>query len=178
MLSDVLQSIREHLFLGSRPRILAYDGRAALRGWLKVIAMRLAIGLIRTRSALYRVDSSFAFQPGEPARDATTLLAAAEYKARLETALREELGRLPPDRRSILRLHFLENESVDSIARRLGVHRVTVARWIRTSGEEILENLRRRFHEDFRVEAPDFDSLVRLVRSTMNLDLSTILGDL
>jgi hypothetical protein len=76
----------------------------------------------------------------------------------------------------VLRLHFLENESVDSIARRMGVHRVTVARWLWASGEQVLGNLRQRFHDDFGVVAPDFDSLVRLVRSTMTVDLRDLLG--
>ena len=104
------------------------------------------------------------------------LLAKAQYKTRLEAALRDELARVPPDRRLILRLHFVENQSVDAIARRLGIHRVTVARWLWSSGEQIFENLRRRFHDQFSVSAPDFDSLIRLVRSNMSVDLRELLG--
>ena len=37
--------------------------------------------------------------------------------------------------------------------------------------EEIVENIRRRFREDFSVVGSDFDSLVRLVRSTMTVDV-------
>lgn len=176
LMPDVLQTIRERLLLGPRPRILTYDGRASLQSWIKVIAMRLAIDIVRSRSAVTRIDTSFAAEPSAPPRDAATLLAAAQYRVQLETALKEELGRLPPDRRSVLRLHLLENESIDSIARRLGVHRVTVARWLWSLGEQVLENLRRRFHDDFGVVAPDFDSLVRLLRSTMNVDLRDLLG--
>jgi len=173
-LSDVLQAIRARLLAGARPRLLTYDGSVPLRSWIKIIAVRLAIDHVRTSSFVSRTERVYATEPADVRPDAASLLAKAQYKARFERALREEVARLPDDRRAILRQHLVENLSVDTIAQGLGVHRVTVTRWIWRSGEEILDNLRRRFQSELGVLAPDFDSLVRLMRSTMSVDLGTL----
>lgn len=171
---DVLQATRERLLTGARPRLAAYNGTVPLRNWIKLIAVRLAIDLARAGSATNRVDASFAAEPVAPATDPATLLAKTQFKASLETVLRDELARLPHDRRLAFRLHFIENQSIDAIARQFDVHRVTVARWLWSLGEHIRENLQRRFHTELGVAAPDFDSLVRVLRSTMSLDLRTL----
>ncbi|HXU61246.1 MAG TPA: sigma factor-like helix-turn-helix DNA-binding protein [Polyangia bacterium] len=172
---DVLQIVRERLLAGSQPRLGKYDGTIPLRSWIRVVAVRIGIDLARSGSGSARVESSFATQMTEPPADAAALLAKAQFRARMEMALREELARLPPDRRLVFRLHFAQNESVESIARRFAVHRVTVARWLWDSGERICDNLRQRFRTDLGIDASDFDSLVRGMRSTMNLSVGKLL---
>ena len=61
--ADVLQVIRERLLAGQSPRLLLYNGTAPLRSWIKVIAIRLAIDLARTGSAVSRTDASLAASP-------------------------------------------------------------------------------------------------------------------
>lgn len=172
--SDVLQAIRERLMTGARPRLLTYDGSVPLRSWIKIIAVRLAIDHVRTSSFAARSERLYATEPADVRPDVATLLAKAQYKAKFERALREELARLPDDHRAVLRQYLVENQSLDTVARRLGVHRVTVNRWLWRAGEQILDNLRRRFQVELGVFAPDFDSLVRLMRSTMSVDLGTL----
>ncbi len=171
---DVLQATRERLLTGEHPRLAAYNGTVPLRNWIKLIAVRLAIDLARAGSVTTRLDASFAAQPIAAPADPATLLAKTQFKASLEAVLRDELARLPPDRRLAFRLHFIENQSIDAIARQFAVHRVTVARWLWTLGEHIRENLQRRFRTEFGVAAPDFDSLVRVLRSTMSVDLRAL----
>jgi RNA polymerase sigma-70 factor len=173
---ETLQLVRERLLIGSPPRILSYNGTAPLRSWIKVIAVHLAIDQTRASSSVSRANAAYAGETSPAPIDAATLLAKAQVKAHLELALREELTRLPAERRALLRRHLVDNESVDSIARAIGVHRVTVARWLWSSGEEILENLRRRFQNELGILPPDFDSLVQLARSTISVDLQALLA--
>jgi hypothetical protein len=46
-----------------------------------------------------------------------------------------------------------------------------------TAGEGILDGLRQRFHERFGIVPHELDSLARLARSQLSLNLRELLGD-
>ena len=150
-IADVLQTVRERLFAGAEPRIRTYDARGPLEQWIKVVAMRTAIDMHRNAEAAPRAESAWLDILSTVCPDTTTLLARAECKARLEAAIREEVATLPPREKAVLRLHVVEGVSVEKIALSYGVHRVTVARWIWTAGETLLDGLQRRFRDSLGI---------------------------
>jgi RNA polymerase sigma-70 factor, ECF subfamily len=99
-----------------------------------------------------------------------------EYKREMEPAIRKLVPQLSAGDRAVLRLHFVEGVSVDKIAASYGVHRVTVARWVWNAGEALLDALRARFREKFGTVPAEFDSLARLARSQLSVDLAGLLA--
>jgi RNA polymerase sigma-70 factor (ECF subfamily) len=173
---DVLQAVRARLFVGPAPRILGYDARAPLEQWIKVVAIRTAIDMHRTETAGPRAEAEWLATLSAHESDAATTLIRQEHKAAFEEALRDQLGRLSPRDRTILRLHVVEGVSVETLATSYGVHRVTVARWIWNAGERVLDGIRLHFRERFGVIPHEFDSLARLMRSQLSLKVSEVLG--
>jgi RNA polymerase sigma-70 factor (ECF subfamily) len=175
--SDVLQTVRERLFSGEVPRIRAYNGAGPLEQWIKVVAIRTAIDLHRTDQSIPRIEGAW-LQTVAPRDDAdvSALMMKAEYKRELELAIQELVARLSPRDRAILRLHVVEGVSIDKIAASYGVHRVTVARWVWTAGETLLDGLRGRFRAKFGIVPPEFDSIARMARSQLSIDLAGLLA--
>ena len=77
----------------------------------------------------------------------------------------------------MLRLHLIEGLSIEAIARDRGVHRVTVARWVWSAGELLLEGLRRHFKQEYGMVPSECESLAHLIRSQLSLDLPRLLTD-
>lgn len=174
---DVLQAVRERLFTGPTPRIRTYNGAVPLEQWIRVIAVRISIDLHRRETALPRAEEGLAELLMSRSPDAAELVMKSEYKKELERALRTELLTLSSRDRTVLRLHLVEGASLERVAIMYGVHRVTVARWVWTAGEAVLDGLRRHFREQFGLTPPDFDSLAELVRSQLSLGLEEVLAE-
>jgi len=87
------------------------------------------------------------------------------------------LGRLTAEQRNLLRLHFLDGLNIEKIGAVMQVHRATVARWIAAAREEILENVRRDLNQRLRLEPSEFESLVNLVRSQLQVSILRYLKD-
>jgi RNA polymerase sigma-70 factor (ECF subfamily) len=174
---DMLQVVRQRLFTGAHPRIATYAPIAPLRNWIKVVAIRAAIDYQRAEQARQTPSDPLAaslIQAGGP--DAATVAMKRQYKGELEAALRSELAVLSQRDRAVLRLHLVDNVSVERIAIMYGVHRVTVARWIWKAGEDLLAALRAHFRDRFRVLPPELDSLAALLQSEISLDLPQLLS--
>jgi len=174
--SDVLQTVRERLFSGDVPRIRAYNGAGPLEQWIKVVAIRTAIDLHRTDQSIPRIEGAWLETVAPRDADVSALMAKVEYKRELELAIQELVGRLSPRDRAILRLHVVEGVSIEKIAASYGVHRVTVARWVWTAGETLLDGLRGRFRDKFGIVPPEFDSMARMARSQLSIDLAGLLA--
>ena len=173
---DVLQTIRERLFAGDIPRIRAYNGAGPLEQWIKVVAIRTAIDLHRTDQSIPRIDAAWLATVAPANTDASTLMMKVEYKRELEVALSELITQLSPRDRAVLRLHIVEGVSIEKIAASYGVHRVTVARWVWTAGETLLDELRGRFRQRFGIVPRELDSLARMARSQLSIDLAGLLA--
>ncbi len=174
--SDVLQSIRERLFAGARPRLRSYNAVGPLEQWIKVVAIRIAIDLHRARPSGGATEVPLEIDAAGHNPDACTVLAKAQLKKAFEEALRTELTSLGKRDRTVLRLHVVEGVSIEKIAAAYGVHRVTVARWIWTAGEVVLEGLRRHFESRYGIVPSECDSMAHLVRSNLSLDLPRLLS--
>lgn len=176
-ISDVLQAIRERLFAGSRPRLRAYNAAGPLEQWIKVVGHRIAIDLHRAQSSADAREVLLERDAPAPNADASSSLAKHELKKAFEDALKTELTALKRRDRAVLRLHVIEGVSIEKIAAAYGVHRVTVARWIWTAGEIVVEGIRRHFKSRYGIVPNECDSIVQLVRSNLSLDLGRLLAD-
>ncbi len=175
---DVAQAVLERLLVGSPgspPRIAEYSGRGALGSWLRVVTVRLALDLRRRRTEELAGDA----HRDEPANavgagsDPEVLLLQRRYLGELNAALGAAVGALTGDQRSLLRAHFVEGVTLEQLAAARGVHRATVVRWIAAARQDVLAGARRQLGEKLQVRPAELESLMGMMRSRLDLSLSS-----
>ena len=177
---EVAQRLRVRLLVRhgeeALPRIAQHTGLGELRSWLRVAAVREA-PLIRRRGqkevpaqreALERV-------PG-PETDPEMRYLQQMYQEPFEAALRDAFARLDRRERSLLRYHFLEGLTLEQTAALHDVHRATAARWITRARRVLFEETRRLLEVRLSVTPPEMESLLRLVRSRLDVSVRRLLA--
>ncbi|MEP6860729.1 MAG: sigma-70 family RNA polymerase sigma factor [Deltaproteobacteria bacterium] len=176
--TEVMQRIRIHLLVGEAgepPRIARFDGRASLRAWVGTCAVRMALYVMRgTRNAneiaVEWPDVIAELPTGHAELDAVR----ARYADAFRTAWRDACNQLTPRHRTILRMCFVENASVEQIATTYAVHRVTVWRWLEDAKTRVLAQTRARLGELIPTTDPGTASLLSLIGSQLDLGLSVL----
>jgi RNA polymerase sigma-70 factor (ECF subfamily) len=173
-IEEALQATRERLFVGPRPKIGVYAGTSPLKQWVQLAAVRTVIDLRRSRHAGREVVGARTSDLLDHSVDPATSLLKERYRPEFEAALKAQIAKLEQRDRAILKLHLLEGVSVEKIATMRSVHRVTIARWIWKASDTMLEGVREYFLERHGLIPGECDSLLRLVRSQINLDWARV----
>jgi RNA polymerase sigma-70 factor (ECF subfamily) len=169
---EVSQEMRHRLLLPPAPRLATYAGTGPLLSWIRVVLLRVAVDL--KRGLRPREDAELAVDLIEPGHQPADSIDAQRYRASIGTAVAEVFGRLRPEERTLLRLHYLDGLSLDALGALNGVHRATVARWIASLRERLLQSIEREFVARHRLTRSEFWSLFRRVKS----DLDGLVGAL
>jgi RNA polymerase sigma-70 factor len=177
IIDEVKQALRVKLFVageGRTPRIRQYSGRGALDSWICAAA-------IRTARDLHRADQ----RRHDHGDDDLDVLAATDdpelealrtrYRAEFRIALRESIAALEPRQRTLLRLHFFERLTTVELARLYGVNQSTASRWLATARDTVLQGVRERLRDKLGVSTSEFDSLVALLHSRLDISFSVLL---
>jgi RNA polymerase sigma-70 factor, ECF subfamily len=156
LVGDVTQAVRERVLAataGGKAKIFDYRGRGDLRGWLRVVAVREALQLMRARRRETPISDDLAtkLEAQEPA------LASDERRVYRE-AFSAALATLSPRDRNLLRQQYIYGASIDELGALYGVHRATVARWIAQIRDTLLRRTRHHIGEALRLTGDDLDS--------------------
>lgn len=165
VIDDALQSLRERLLVGASPGLREWPARDRLERWLRVCAMREVMTASRERPEL---------TPG-PAIISGGGDLTHRHREALERALKTAVGQLEPAQRGILKLHLLENVSVESIAELHGVSRATMTRWLAAARDSLAEGLRAEGKEQLEVGDRTLDSLARPLLAQLEVSLAGLL---
>ncbi len=170
---DVRQELQQKLLLGEEPRLLGYTGAHPLWAFVRVTAIRCAIDLQRAQKPASGGDGLDELWDGpDPALD----LAKLRDANALRELLHDALAALPPHERGLLRLHYLEGLSLDRLAAMERVHRATVARWLADARATVLDRVRALLAERLKLSELEGESLLRFVRSRLDLSLRRVLS--
>jgi RNA polymerase sigma-70 factor (ECF subfamily) len=173
-LEEVKQRARVKLLVGNPPGIAGYRGRAALRAWVRVSVLRLALDLAADAN---RSEDSHLLDAVAALQDTPELSAARHlYRERLQLALEAALERLEPRKKTILCLSAVDNLNVDAIGLIYGVHRATVARWLVAIRSEIFQSLRTDLGLKRPASSSEVRSLVELLRDQLHISVSQMLA--
>jgi RNA polymerase sigma-70 factor (ECF subfamily) len=167
---EVRQILRERFFVwvdGKPPRIAGYGGRGALGAWVRVAAVRVALRL--ARSGAQRPTMESAISP-----DPELEYVRARYRGAFARALADALGVLPTEERNLLRLHFVDGLTIDGLAPMFRVHRATAARRLADARDRLLSATRSRLETTLGVSGRELESLIGLLRSRIEIDLSSL----
>jgi RNA polymerase sigma-70 factor (ECF subfamily) len=175
MIDEVKQRLLELLFVRagiSPPAIVGYSGRGALLSWLRSIAVRTAVPLLRAS----RRDAPVGAVVDLPAAgDVELAYLKARYREPFRAALEESFGALTRRQRNLLRQHFLDGLGIDELGALHQVHRATAARWLAEARETLLRETRRQLAERLALEPDDLDGILQAVMSQLHVTLRRVL---
>ncbi|HLL05671.1 MAG TPA: sigma-70 family RNA polymerase sigma factor [Myxococcaceae bacterium] len=176
--SEVQQRLRQRLLMpdgGNPPKISTFTGRGTLSQWARAVATRLAIDIKREATGNVPLDEAPADADALVGRDPEFSFIRSRYQEEFRHAFREALAALSPKERNLLRLHHVDNLSVDSVGTMYQTSRSTAARWIAQARERLLETTRSALADRLKLDAGELDSLLGLVRSHLDVSLHQLL---
>jgi RNA polymerase sigma-70 factor, ECF subfamily len=177
---EATQRLRTHLLVGERDgraRIAAYAARGPLRAWVSVSAARVALMMRRSNRRAKEIPEDDwtmaigAASTGNPELDLLKHQHAAAFSAALAAAARD----LEPRLRAVLRMHFVDELSIDEIGATYAVHRATAARWIQRARESLLTATRGALAQQLALSGTELDRVAQLVQSQLDVSLSQLL---
>lgn len=176
---DIEQTLRERLLVGTAdrpPRLVEFGGHSKLTRWVRVVVSRLAIDLARGRGRLEDPTSDAALLDRLDAPEAPEVgLLRSRYGADFKAALEAAVGTLSPRDSRLLRDHLVFDLSTARLAKLHGASKSSVARWIASAREHVATEVRAALRERYG-DTEELHSVLRLVRSDLQLSLARILG--
>jgi RNA polymerase sigma-70 factor (ECF subfamily) len=175
---EVRQQLREKLFVcapGDVPKIAEYTGRGPLGGWLRVASVRAALNLRRGNKTVVDPDDA---GPAlvSPTPDPEIDYLKTRYGHALREALQATLAALPADERNVLRMHYIDGLNIDEIGGAYRVHRSTVARWLSSARDRILEETKKALQGKLQLGHGEVESMIGLVQSQLDVSIYRFLG--
>lgn len=171
---EALQRAREHLLVGRErgPRIAGYGGVGNLPGWARVVAVRLALQMVKERGA---ADEELDQERPDPApQDLVAQRVRALYGDWLKQAIEDALRTLDPADREVLALLFKESLSMAQVGERLGVNKSTVSRRMSAIRAVVFDTLQRRARDELRLQGTEYASLLGQLRSQLDITLGVL----
>jgi RNA polymerase sigma-70 factor, ECF subfamily len=171
--AEVKQRVRERALVGDAgpPQIDRFSGRGDLRGWVRVIAVREAIDMLRRSRRETPVDDDTLLHafvtPGDPELEHVKARYLEEFKHAFSHALRGLSAR----DQMLLRQHVIDGLTIDQLAAFYRVHRATAARNLQRARRAVLQATRERLASRLEVKPRELDSILRLIRSRLEVTL-------
>jgi RNA polymerase sigma-70 factor (ECF subfamily) len=107
----------------------------------------------------------------------STAYLAERYRGEAEWAFRDALAALDGEQRTLLRMHFVDAVTLDELAPLRNVHRATIARHLAAARKTILDKVRGQLRERFALSIEEFERLIRLVRSRLQISVGRLLAE-
>jgi RNA polymerase sigma-70 factor, ECF subfamily len=179
-LADVKQLVRQRLFVGpsgGSGKINEYAGRGDLRRWVRSVAVRTCLNDLRKgKREVVADDETLIARQAIPVDDPEVAYMKRTYAAEFRAAFSEALASADAREQTLLRYHHVDGLNIDEIGAIYRVHRVTAFRWLEKAKEHLvratLDDLRARL----RLSPRELDSVLRMIRSQVNLSLVRHLG--
>jgi RNA polymerase sigma-70 factor (ECF subfamily) len=179
LVEDVCQGLMTKLFTpraDGAPGISQYQGRGELSAWLQIAATRDAYKLLaKERPRVDEIDllTDRVIEAADPELEGHKRTYRAEFKKAFAVAF----GRLTPRDRNLLRHEYIDGLNIDKIGALYGVHRATVARWRVKVRARLFKHTRQAFQSELALGPRDFDSIVRLIESQLDVSLQRLLDE-
>jgi RNA polymerase sigma-70 factor (ECF subfamily) len=176
-LDEVEQRLWDTLFVGGgAPRLATYSGTGPLERWIAVSAQRVAFMMVRHEGAEERAREGMAARDDMAAADPELAAIKQRYREPFQRAVEAAIAALEPRDKMIYRMHLVEGLSMEQIGRAYQVHQTTISRWLADARERVMEGAKQRLRLELELPPADFDSLMRLLLSQLELNLSQALG--
>jgi RNA polymerase sigma-70 factor (ECF subfamily) len=175
--AEVLQLLRHRLLVpdaDGRVRIGEYSGRGSLRAWLRVAAVRVALNLHRGRHRERPLEEDRELA-NRAAGDLEITHLKARYRREFKEAFSAALGTLEVRDRNLLRQHYLDGLTMDTMAPLYRVHRITIVRWMERARTALGKATRHQLASRLQVERTELESILRLIDSQLEMSVRAFL---
>lgn len=172
VVAEVKQRVRCRILVGDggSPRIAEFTGRGGLRGWIRVIAVREALRVMRGQRDLTSDDGERL--QAAVSQDPAWLEASRDNQRRaFARAFDLAVRRLAPRERTMLRQHLLDGMTVDQLGALYRIHRATAARTLERARRSILAATRSHMRAELDVSSTELSSILRAIRSGLDVTL-------
>jgi RNA polymerase sigma-70 factor, ECF subfamily len=175
---ECLQRVRVTLLVGRddhRPRLLDYRGRGSLRAWVRVVAVRESLMLNRNKKEIALGDAVLASVP-DPADDPELRFMRGSVRDHLGDAVKAAIATLSSRERTLLRYSLIDALTLDEIGAIYRAHKSSVSRWLARARERLWQAARTALVEQLGEQSDEISSLVRRLRSGLDLSLERLLA--
>jgi RNA polymerase sigma-70 factor (ECF subfamily) len=172
-IDEALQIMREELLTvrpEAPPRILHYGGRGQLRGWLRSVAARTGLRLVKHPERHDELDET---RHAPIAGDLELEYMKKTYGEVFRRAFAAALAALPADDRLLLKQRFRHHLTVEELGALHAVHAGTISRWVAAARERLIKATRAEMMRQLGVGRADVSSIMRLIDSEIEITLST-----
>jgi RNA polymerase sigma-70 factor (ECF subfamily) len=171
---DVKQSVYQKVFVGEEGRDAAihkYDGVGDLRAWVRVTAVRMALNLKRDgkRERPLSPEILATIPKSGPGPEEDYLKRV--YSDAFKQAFGRALAALDHKQRNLLRYYYIDGLTVEQIGRIYRVHKATISRRLGEIRELLLTETRNSLVRELDVSRTEFDSIMRLIQSRMDISI-------
>jgi RNA polymerase sigma-70 factor (ECF subfamily) len=174
--NDVKQQLRVRLLVADAdaPGILRFSGRGDLRHWVRVMAVREALVLVRGRQRELPTEEELLERAVLPVASPELEFLKRSCQHEFGAALTEAMSALSARDRTLLRQAFVDGLSIDQLGEFYRVHRATAARWLSRAQSSLKKETEDRLMRRWRVQPRELTSILRLVRSGLQISLRCI----
>lgn len=95
----------------------------------------------------------------------------ATYRAAFKSAFQEALESLQSRERTLRKQQIVDGLGIDELGALYEVHRATAARWVAAAREKLLLRTWRAFIARVRITSDECESIMRMVRSQLDVSL-------
>lgn len=176
-IDEVRQAVRQRLFLGASPKISEYSGYGSLAGWLRTVALRVALNLKARVTPVPSGDDETVFAVLDLSQDVELAHIKAQYRAEFKAAFEQTFHALSARDRTVLRLNCLDGLNIEQIGTLYGTHRATAARWIAGARDMLGRGTRDALRSRLRLNDSELESMVGLISSQLDVSLPRLLAD-
>jgi RNA polymerase sigma-70 factor, ECF subfamily len=170
-LDEAVQRVLVMVFVGESPQIRNYAGRGSLRSWLRSIGVRTARRMLGVEHAEAGAGDGEINELPAAVRDPELELLRVRYRDDVKRAFAAAFQQLDERQRNILRQYHIDGLTIDQLAALYHVNRATTARWVAGARLAIVKATRAQLIEHAGVPPTDVDSVIRLVRSQLDLSV-------
>jgi RNA polymerase sigma-70 factor (ECF subfamily) len=178
---DVKQELRRKLLVGDgdgdRPRIAEFSGRADLRTWMRTVAVRAGMDVMRRRRELPIDDEDELAALPAAIDDPELAYLKAHYRDELRDAIGAAIAALEPRDRLLLKCHYVDRLGVERLGAMFRVHHVTAARWLNAAREALATRTQRILVGRLGVSRSELRRIARLVESQLDVSMRRLLAD-
>lgn len=181
---ELAQVLRTSLLVRQKehsPGIDQYSGRGALENWIMAAAFHAALNLRRASNRAGRMVADQATDSiplPDALIDPELQWIRDRYRNDFTWAFEKAVHALSVRERNVLRLYFIEGLTVEKIGQIYSQHRSSISRQLATTRERLRCHTRAVLTERLHLDSAELDSLLRLLASQLDCDLSTCLDSI
>jgi RNA polymerase sigma-70 factor (ECF subfamily) len=176
---EIERSVWDLLLMGdiaTSPKLASYSGKGQLAGFIGISAQRTALTGFRRSAAQKRALARARDEAIVACGDPEMAIIKERYRGRFEESVRDAVGVLDDRERMIMRMLIVDGHTLDRIAEVYGVNQSSVSRWLAKARLKVLAEARRLLRERLNVAESEFESLLHLVISQVDLSVSQVLS--